>query len=125
MTKYMKITPHSRGDMGRYRTDHGDLYIDLYKINRIHDTFYAVCPHTHRQIRATKPDCGRFATHFSIPGARDMAVLGPAHEFIAHIEEQQKRARKGKEVEPYAPHRDTLWTPSGKVFSKKDQLSFK
>jgi hypothetical protein len=118
MTKYMKITPHAYSDGGTY-TEYRDIYIDLYKINRIYDTFYAVDPEHGYKISATKPDVVCFSTHFSIPGDRDMAVLGPAPQFIAHIEEQQKRARKGKEIEPYAPHRGTLWTPSGKVFSKK------
>lgn len=121
MTKYMKIT----------RTHNGtDLYIDLHKINRIAEVFrggQAFClihvpQESDKALRDYVNDAGYFSTQFSIPGERDMEVFGPAKEFIAHIEEQQKRARKGKEVEAYNPDWDTVYTENGNVHPVNELL---
>ena len=121
MTKYMKIT----------RTHSGtDLYIDLHKINRIAEEFrrgQAFClihvpQESDKALRDYVNDAGYFSTQFSIPGERDMEVFGPAKEFIAHIEEQQKRARKGKEVEAYNPDWDTVYTENGNVHPVNELL---
>lgn len=120
MTKYMKIT----------RTD-GVLigstnYIDLYKINRIRFVTkpcnVRVPYKSDKSLENYVSDTQYFSTLFSIPGERDMEVFGPAHEFIAHIEEQQKRARKGKEIEPYEPDGNTVYTGDGKVHPVNDLL---
>tara|TARA_R110000796_G_scaffold2117_1_gene8472 strand:- start:1872 stop:2543 length:672 start_codon:yes stop_codon:yes gene_type:complete len=121
MTKYMKIT----------RTRYGtDLYIDLHKINRIAEEFrrgQAFClihvpQESDKALRDYVNDAGYFSTQFSIPGERNMEVFGPAKEFITHIEEQQKRARKGKEIEPYKPDGTTVYTSAGKVHGINDLL---
>ena len=121
MTKYMKIT----------RTHSGtDLYIDLHKINRIAEEFrrgQAFClihvpQESDKALRDYVNDAGYFLTQFSIPGERNMEVSGPAKEFITHIEEQQKRARKGKEIEPYKPDGTTVYTSAGKVHGINDLL---
>mgnify|MGYP003658001126 FL=1 len=121
MTKYMKIT----------RTHNGtDLYIDLHKINRIAEVFrggQAFClihvpQESDKALRDYVNDAGYFSTQFSIPGERNMEVFGPAKEFIAHIEEQQKRARKGKEVEAYNPDWDTVYTENGNVHPVNELL---
>ena len=88
MTKYMKITRTSGHEV------RGELYIDLYKINRISELFNSYCKvqapfGADESLNNYISDTGYFSTHFSIPGERDMEVFGPAHEFIAHIEEQQ------------------------------------
>mgnify|MGYP003636106386 FL=1 len=113
------------------RTHNGtDLYIDLHKINRIAEVFrggQAFClihvpQESDKALRDYVNDAGYFSTQFSIPGERDMEVFGPAKEFIAHIEEQQKRARKGKEVEAYNPDWDTVYTENGNVHPVNELL---
>lgn len=120
MTKYMKIT---RTDGVRISSTN---YIDLYKINRIRvvakPCIVRLPYESDESLRNFVSDTQYFSTYFSIPGERDMEVFGPAHEFIAHIEEQQKRARKGKEVEPYEPDGNTVYTSAGKVHPVNDLL---
>lgn len=121
MTKYMKITRTEGTLIGSTN------YIDLYKINRIRfltKPCEVRVPHeSDESLENYVSDTQYFSTHFSIPGERDMEVFGPAHEFIAHIEEQQKRARKGKEVEPYEPDGNTVYTSDGKVHPVNDLLA--
>lgn len=112
MTKYMKIT----------RTNSEELYIDLYKINRIQESHHSVSMNipchwdvADQVLEKYFNDMGCFSTSFSVPGERDMKVFGTAKEFISHIEEQQKRARKGKEVQPYEPIAGTVYKKNGSV----------
>lgn len=112
MTKYMKIT----------RTNSEELYIDLYKINRIQESHHSVSMNipchwdvVDQALEKYFNDMGCFSTRFSVPGERDMEVFGTAKEFISHIEEQQKRARKGKEVQPYEPIASTVYKKNGSV----------
>tara|TARA_R110000851_G_scaffold301094_1_gene457397 strand:+ start:225 stop:881 length:657 start_codon:yes stop_codon:yes gene_type:complete len=116
MTKYMKVTDPSNRE----------VYIDLYKINSIRESFTELrdiyVPNElgtgyggHRHLANHTNDQGYFRTLFSVPGDSAMTVGGSAQEFIDHIEEQQKRARKGKEIEPYNPKWWTVYTENGKV----------
>jgi hypothetical protein len=116
MTKYMKVTdPSDR-----------EVYIDLYKINSIRESFtelrWIYVPNElgtgyggRRHLANHTDDQGYFRTLFSVPGNSGLEVGGSAQEFIDHIEEQQKRARKGKEIEPYNPKWWTVYTENGKV----------
>ena len=107
MTKYMKVTELFKRE----------VYIDLYKINSISESFEELrgiyVPSSGKKINTD--DQGYFRTLFSVPGDSAMTVGGSAQEFIDHIEEQQKRARKGKEIEPYNPEWWTVYTRNGKV----------
>ena len=131
MTKYMKVTELLKRE----------VYIDLYKINSIRESFeeltsiyvpLAGCLGIPSRFRKNESghilrsrsmcvkeintdDQGYFRTFFSVPGNSVMTVGGSAQEFIDHIEEQQKRARKGKEIEPYNPEWWTVCTENGKV----------
>ena len=121
MTKYMKITRTNGWAAG------GELYIDLHKINRISEVYHSIYQvrvpgGSDNALRDYVNDAGYFSTHFSIPGERNMEVFGPAKEFITHIEEQQKRARKGKEIEPYEPAGTTVYASTGKVHGINDSL---
>jgi len=128
MTKYMKVAADDR----RNGTIN-ESYIDLHKINRIRENFRGlrindVCVsdgYTNgdfRRVEFNTDDQGYFTTTFSVPGERDMTVGGPALEFIAHIEEQQKRARKGKEIESYNPDWFMAYTENGKVHPINESL---
>tara|TARA_R110000803_G_scaffold3790_9_gene12940 strand:- start:1324 stop:1980 length:657 start_codon:yes stop_codon:yes gene_type:complete len=116
MTKYMKVT----------ELEKREVYIDLYKINSIRASFtelrWIYVPNEldtsyggRRHLANHTNDQGYFRTLFSVPGDSAMTVGGSAQEFIDHIEEQQKRARKGKEIEPYNPKWWTVYTENGKV----------
>jgi len=115
MTKYMKIKT-VLGNSGRVDEN---LYIDLYKINNIREyaSFNAVSlPYGCEQSLADEiEDVYTSVTTFTAPGKRNgYTVNGTASELIAHIELQQKRARKGMPVEPYEPE-VKLYTASGEV----------
>jgi hypothetical protein len=132
MTKYMKVA--DLGVVGRLPFSAREVYIDLYKINSIRENFsggvvindvYVSDGYTHGESRRAEfntDDQGYFTTSFSVPGNSDMIVRGPAQEFIAHIEEQQKRARKGKETESYNPDWDRVYTKNGKVHPINESL---
>ena len=115
MTKYMKIkTVH--GHTGRID---GNPYIDLYKINNIQESanFNAITlPYPCEQSLADEiKEVYTSITTFTAPGKRSgYTVNGTASELIAHIESQQKRARKGMEIEPYEP-KVKLYTAGGEV----------
>jgi len=105
MTKYMKITTSEV--YGQPESP----FVDLYKINNIAE--YSR-PQNVEGIEILD-DPRAFFTTFTAPGRRDgYRVNGTAKELITHIEKQQKRARKGLEVEPYEPKRK-LYTENGKV----------
>jgi hypothetical protein len=133
MTKYMKVT--DIGVVGRRTFEGREVYIDLYKINSIRENFsdleyinYVYVsdeyfkPGESRRAEFNTDDQGYFTTSFSVPGNSDMIVRGPALEFIAHIEEQQKRVRKGKETESYNPDWDRVYTKNGKVHPINESL---
>jgi hypothetical protein len=88
-------------------------FIDLYKINNISEAsqeerFTPFYVHV-------KEDPYAFFTTFTAPGSHHgYTVNGTAKELITHIEDQQKRARKGLEIESYEPKRK-LYTESGNV----------
>ena len=123
MTKYMKVAAQYSGASTQ------EIYIDLHKINRIRAGYIDA-----NDYGGISVDNGRgyqdhlggplkyFKTHFSVPGERDMTVFGPPQKFIAHIEEQQKRARKGKEIEAYNPDWDTVYTENGNVHPANELL---
>ena len=115
MTKYMKIKT-VLGNSGRVDEN---LYIDLYKINNIREyaSFNAIrTPYPCEQSLADEiNEVYTSITKFTAPGKRNgYTVNGTAPELIAHIELQQKRARKGMEIEPYEP-KVKLYTTGGKV----------
>jgi hypothetical protein len=128
MTKYMKVTA-----VLRPRGSTCEIYIDLHKINRIRAGYVDI--NDYGGISVDDRNNGYtdytdhpegplryFETHFSVPGERDMTVFGPPQRFIAHIEEQQKRARKGKEVEAYNPDWGTVYTENGNVHPVNELL---
>jgi hypothetical protein len=115
MTKYMKIKT-VLGHSGRVGES---LYIDLYKINNIREAanFNAVSlPYGCEQSLTDEiEDVYTSVTNFTAPGKRNgYTVNGTAPELIAHIELQQKHARKGLPVEPYEPE-VKLYTANGEV----------
>ena len=115
MTKYMKI----KNVLGHSGKVDENPYIDLYKINNIRELANpnaVSLPYGCEQSLADEiEDVYTSVTTFTAPGKRNgYTVNGTASELIAHIELQQKRARKGMPVEPYEPE-VKLYTASGEV----------
>lgn len=121
MTKYMKI----KTVLGHSDKVDENPYIDLYKINNIKEcaNFNAIIlPYPCEQSLADEiKEAYTSVTTFTAPGKRShYTVNGTAPELITHIELQQKRARKGMDVEPYEP-KVKLYTTGGKV-SRLNQI---